>query len=184
MSDATKDQPGALWGLLAEFPTADTLLNAAKAARDHGYTRIEAYSPFPVEGLAEAIGFRRNRIALATFLGGLAGGAGGYFMQWYSAVIDYPLNIGGRPLHSWPMFIPVTFELTVLGAALAAFFGVILGNRLPDVSYPVFRAPEFDLAMRNRFFLCLRSDDPRFEHARAAALLDSLDPIKRSEVRR
>lgn len=185
MSGAERDRDAdALWGLVAEFKSADALLAAAREVHRRGYTRIEAYSPFPVDGLAEAIGFRRNRIAPITFIGGLIGGVSGYFLQWYSAVIDYPLNIGGRPLHSWPMFIPVTFELTVLGAALAAFFGVIISNRLPDVSYPLFKAPDFDLAMRNRFFLCLRSDDPHFERERAAALLDSFDPIRCSEVRR
>ena len=117
------------------------------------------------------------------FIGGVIGAATGYFMQWYSAVIDYPINVGGRPLHSWPMFIPVTFELTVLFAALTAFFSVLIDNRLPELHHPLFKAPDFDLAMRNRFFLCLRSDDPAFDAARSAALLDSLNPIRRSEVR-
>jgi hypothetical protein len=173
-----------LWGLMAEFATADELLAAAEAAREAGYTRIEAYAPFHVEGLAEAVGFPRNRVAPITFVGALLGGLGGYFMQWYSAVIDYPINVGGRPLHSWPMFVPVTFELTVLGGALAAFLAVIVGNRLPDLSNPVFDAPDFELAMRNRFFLCLRADDPRFDVGRSAAWLDERRPLKRTEVRR
>jgi len=175
---------GTLWGLMAEFATADELLAATEAAREAGYTRIEAYAPFHVEGLAEAVGFPRNRVALVTFVGALLGGLAGWFMQWYSAVVDYPLNIGGRPLNSWPMFVPVVFELTVLGGALAAFGAVILGNRLPDLSYPVFSAPDFDLALRNRFFLCLRADDPRFEAEQAAAWLDARRPLKRVEVRR
>lgn len=173
-----------LWGLLAEFATADALLAAAEAARKAGYTRIEAYAPFHVDGLAEAVGFPRNRVALVTLLGALLGGLLGYGMQWYSAVVDYPLNVGGRPLHSWPMFVPVTFETTILGGALAAFAAVIVGNRLPDLAHPVFEAPDFDLAMRNRFFLCLRADDPRFDAGEAAAWLDGLHPLKRSEVRR
>jgi hypothetical protein len=172
-----------LWGLMAEFASADELLAAAEAARETGYTRIEAYAPFHVEGLAEAVGFKRNRVALVTFVGALLGGLAGYFMQWYSAVIDYPINVGGRPLHSWPMFVPVTFELTVLGGALAAFAAVIVGNRLPDLANPVFEAPDFDLAMRNRFFLCLRADDPRFDAQQSAAWLDVRRPLKRSEVR-
>ena len=180
---AQHDENAGLWGLLAEFATADALLDAAKKVRENGHTRIEAYAPFHVEGLAEAVGFRHNRVALITFIGGLVGGLGGYFMQWYSAVVNYPINVGGRPLHSWPMFVPVTFELTVLCAALAAFFAVIVGNRLPELYYPLFKAPDFDLAMRNRFFLCLRSDDPAFDEQRSAALLDSLAPLKRSEVR-
>ncbi len=184
MSAARKTpEADAVWGVVAEFATADALLEATEAVRERGYKRIEAYAPFHVEGLAEAVGFRRNRVAFVTFLGGLIGGLGGYFMQWYSAVIDYPINVGGRPLNSWPMFIPVTFELTVLGAVLAAFFAVIIGNQLPDLYYPLFKAPDFDLAMRSRFFLCVRSDDPAFDQQRTAALLDSFDPLKRSEVR-
>jgi len=172
-----------LWGLMAEFATADALLAAAEAARSAGYTRVEAYSPFPVEGLAEAVGFGRNRVALVTGLGALCGGVFGYLLQWYSAVIDYPINVGGRPLHSWPMFVPVTFELTVLGGALAAFAAVIVGNRLPDLAHPVFEAPDFDLAMRNRFFLCLRADDPIFDIQHAGAWLDGRQPLNRSELR-
>lgn len=173
-----------LWAWMAEFGTADELLAAAQAAREAGYSRIEAYAPFHVEGLAEAVGFARNRVSLITFIGAVLGGLGGYFMQWYSAVVDYPINVGGRPLHSWPMFVPVSFELAVLGGALAAFGAVIIGNRLPDLSYPVFDAPDFDLAMRNRFFLCLRRDDPKFDREAAAAWLDARQPMKRVEVRR
>lgn len=174
----------ALWGLMAEFTTAGELVAAAEAAREAGYRHIEAYAPFHVEGLAEAVGFERNRVASITFFGALLGGFSGWFMQWYSAVVDYPINVGGRPLNSWPMFVPVIFELAVLGGALAAFFAVLFGNRLPDLSYPVFAAPDFDLAMRNRFFLCLRADDPRFDAQQAAAWLDARTPLKRVEVRR
>ncbi len=171
-------------GTLAEFATADALLAAVRAARAAGYTRIDAYAPFHVEGLAEAVGFRGDRVAPVTFLGGLLGGAGGYFMQWYSAVLDYPLDIGGRPLHSWPMFVPVAFELTILGAALAAFGAVIVGNRLPDLSRRVSDAPRFDLASRDRFFVCLRGDDPVYSPAGAAAVLDRLRPVERVELPR
>lgn len=177
-----KDEKKRLWGLMAEFSTADALLAAAEAARAAGYTRIAAYSPFPVEGLAEAVGFARNRVALATLIGAVLGGLLGYGMQWYSAVVDYPLNVGGRPLHSWPMFVPVAFELTILGGALAAFAAVIVGNRLPDLAHPVFAAPDFDLAMRNRFFLCLRADDPRFCAPGSSDWLDAQQPLKRSEL--
>ncbi|MDZ5457346.1 quinol:electron acceptor oxidoreductase subunit ActD [Azohydromonas lata] len=170
------------WGLLAEFGTAQELLRATRAARQAGYAHVEAYAPFHVEGLAQAVGFARNRVALATLIGALLGGALGYFMQWYSAVVDYPVNIGGRPLHSWPMFVPVAFELTVLGGALTAFAMVIVGNRLPDLAHPVFSAPDFELATRNRFFLCLRADDPAFDAQRGAAWLDGQGPLRRSEV--
>jgi len=172
----------ALWGLMAEFATADELLAAARAARAAGYTRQQAYAPFPIEGLAEAVGFGRDRVAPITFAGAVLGGLGGWFMQWYSAVIDYPLHIGGRPLDSWPMFVPVVFELAVLGGALAAFGAVILGNHLPDLAHPVFAAPDFELAARNRFFLCLRADDPRFQREGAAAWLDARGPLRRAAV--
>ncbi len=157
MSSSSDRQP---WGLMAEFDTADALLAAARRVHEAGYQQAEAYSPFPIDGLAEAIGFARSRVPLATLLGALAGGAGGYFMQWYSAVIDYPLDIGGRPLHSWPMFVPVAFELAVLGGALAAVLAMLIGSGLPRLRHPVFDAPDFELATRNRFFLVLRADDP------------------------
>src|SRR5207245_11027981 len=129
----------------------------------HGYTRAEAYSPFPLEGMEDVVGLERNWVAPATLLGGLVGGAGTYFLQYYAAVIDYPINVGGRPLHSWPAFIPATFEMTVLGAALAAFFGMLILNGLPKLYHPIFNAPEFDLASRNRVFLCIESRGPRFD---------------------
>jgi len=172
------------WGLLAEYASAEDLLAAAQAAHEAGYRQAEAYAPFPVEGLAEALGFRGSKVPAATFLGGLAGGVCGYLLQWYSAVIDFPEEVGARPLHSWPMFVPVTFELAVLGAALAAFVGVLAMNRLPRLAHPIFDAPDFDLATRNRFFLCLRTDDPAFEPVRAAALLDATHPLRRAEVAR
>lgn len=171
------------WGLLAEFASADALLQAALAARAEGYVHVQAYAPFPVEGLAEAVGYTRSRVPAITFIGALLGGVGGYAMQWYSAVIAYPIDVGGRPLHSWPMFVPVAFELAVLGGALAAFVAVLVGNRLPDLWHPVFEAPDFDLASRNRFFLCLRADDPRFDERKTADWLDGLRPVKRVEVR-
>jgi hypothetical protein len=162
------------YGILAEFKGADALLDAARKAREAGYERVEAYSPFPVEGLAEVIGFRKNRIPAIVFIGGLLGGIGGYFMQWYSAVVSYPINSGGKPPHSWPEFIPVTFELTILCAALAGFFGLLLLNGLPRLHHPLFDVPEFDLASRNRFFLCIREDARNF--------LENLKPIGIWEV--
>ena len=172
------------WALMAEYEGAESLVAAAQTAHDAGYRHAEAYAPYAVEGLAEAIGFRRSRIPAFTLIGGLIGGAGGYFLQWYAAVRSYPEEIGARPLHSWPMFIPVTFELTVLGAALAAFLGVLLANRLPRLVHPVFDAPDFDLASRNRFFLFLLEDDPAFDEANALALLDSTALLRRAEVAR
>lgn len=173
-----------LWGLMAEFATADALVAAARAAHTAGYRHAEAYAPFAVDGLPEAVGFSHCRVPLATFIGGLLGGLGGYFLQWYSAVVNYPVNIGGRPFNSWPMFMPVTFEMVVLGAAFAAVGAFLVGSGLPRLSHPVLDAPDFDLAMRNRFFLVLRSDDPAFERQRAKALLDSLQPLRVAQVQR
>jgi hypothetical protein len=173
---------GNLYGLMAEFRTGDALLEAARRAREAGYRDVEAYAPYPVEGMAEAVGFRRNRVPLITLLGGVAGGLGGYFLQWYSAVIDYPINVGGRPLHSWPSFIPATFELTILGAALAAVLGMLAANGLPRLYHPVFNAPDFEQATRNRFFLCLPARDPNFDAGRSKAFLDSLQPMSVAEV--
>ena len=184
MSAAPSTDSGRPWGIMAELASADELLAAARAARAAGYRHAEAYAPFPVEGLAEALGFRRSYVAPITFAGALAGGVGGYFMQWYSAVVDYAINVGGRPAHSWPMFMPVTFELTILGGALAAVLALFFANGLPNLYHPIFNAPDFDLAMRNRFFLCLRSDDPAFDADGAARLLDSLKPLRRAEVPR
>ena len=131
---------------------------------------------------AEALGYTRTRVPFFTFLGGVLGGLIGYLLQWWSAVIDYPENIGGRPVNSWPMFIPITFEMAVLGAALAALVAFLWGSGLPRLRHPLFGSPDFDLATRNRFFLCLRSDDPAFEPQRARALLNSLNPMRWVEV--
>ncbi len=172
------------YGVMAEFATPETLLVASRTARERGYRDLEAFSPYSIDGLAEVVGFRRNRVPLLTLLGGIAGGVGGYFMQWYSAVVDYPINSGGRPFHSWPAFVPATFELTVLGAALAGFFGMLILNGLPRLHHPVFDAPEFDLASRNRFFLCIRSQDDRFIRGEVHAFLQSLNPIRVVDIAR
>ena len=170
------------YGWLAEFKTPEDLLDAAKRAHDAGYRRIEAYSPFPVEGLEKAVGSYTDRIPLITLIGGIVGGVGGYFLQWYSAVIDYPINQGGRPYHSWPAFIPVTFELTVLGAALFALVGMLALNGLPRLYHPLFNVPEFELASRSRFFLCLRHDDRHHPRESAQAFLASTNPLSVTEV--
>jgi hypothetical protein len=167
---------------MAELATPEQLLAAARRAREAGYARVEAYSPFPVEGLGEAVGFERTRVPLATLLGGVFGGLGGFLLQWYSAVIDYPINSGGRPLDSWPQFIPVTFEMTVLGAALAAVVAMIVANGLPRLRHPVFNVREFEHATRNRFFLCLRSDAPGYDERQARHFLEQLRPMRILEV--
>jgi len=172
----------AIYGLLAEFRDAEALVDATARATDAGYRKVDAYAPFSVPGLADALGFRKDRVALITLIGGIVGGIGIYLLQWYSAVIDYPINSGGRPLHSWPAFIPATFECTVLGAALAAFFGYLILNGLPRLHHPVFNARDFDLATRNRFFLCVEAADPRFDRSATQRFLESLAPLRVTEV--
>jgi hypothetical protein len=164
-----------------EFASADQLLQAARQARAAGFATAEAYSPFAVDGLAEALGFRSNRIALITAVGGILGGASTYALIWYSAVLDYPINVGGRPLYSWPSFVPPTFEFTILGAALAAAIGMLISNGLPRLRHPLFDMPEFDLASRDRFFLFLPASDPAFDAASARAWLEPISPLRMTE---
>lgn len=171
-----------LFGLMAEFIEHEQLLDATRRAYEEGYRRMDAYSPFPVEGLAEALGREYTSVPLITLVGGMVGGLGGYFMEWYSMARLYPLNVGGRPLHSWPNFIPVTFELTVLIASLSAFLAVFVLNRLPRLNHPVFNVPEFERASIDRFFLCIEADDPKFDLERTRKFLDEFRPASVSEV--
>ena len=173
---------GTIYGLLAEFSTPDELVSAAKAAAGDGYSRIDAYAPFPIEGLAAAVGRKPSKLPLAFLLGGLAGGGGGYFMEYYSMAIDYPINVAGRPFHSWPSFIPITFELTVLIAALTGVISLLFVLGLPRLHHPVFNAPEFERASADRFFLCVKAGDPRFSLETTTSFLNRLNPIRVVEV--
>lgn len=165
-------KPGpALYGLLAEFADAQALVAATHRAYEAGYRRMDAFSPFPIEGLAAALGFRKTHLPMVVLLGGMLGGATGYLLQYWTAAWDYPIDVGGRPFHSWPAFIPVTFELTILGAALAAVFGMLALNGLPMPYHPVFNVPRFALASRDRFFLCIEAGDLRFDRDKTAAFL-------------
>lgn len=166
------------YGLLAEFATAEALLESVRGARSHGYRLLEAYTPFSVEGLPEALALPKSRVPLFTLIGGVVGGVGAFFLQWYTAVVSYPINSGGRPLNSWPAFIPATFELAVLGAALATFFGMLLLDGLPRLRHPLFELDEFHLASRNRFFLCVRGGDPQFDAAQTRDWLASQHPVR------
>ncbi|RIK82539.1 MAG: DUF3341 domain-containing protein [Planctomycetota bacterium] len=163
-----------VYGVLGEFTSAEELIDAAHKVREAGYTRTDAFAPLPIRGLAEALGFHRTRLPLIVLLGGALGGVGGYFMQYWMMAVDYPMNIGGRPAHSWPSFIPVTFELTVLGAALAAVLGMLALNGLPRPHHPLFNAPRFSLASQHRFFICIEAADARFELENAREFLKSI----------
>lgn len=172
-----------IYGVVAEFPTPQELIYAVEKTREAGYRRIEAYTPFPIEGLAEALALKRNNVPLITLIGGLTGGLGGFFFQYWVSVIAYPVNIGGRPLNSWPAFIPVTFELTVLGAALSAVFGMLALNGLPRPHHPLFNVKRFvKHATSDRFFLCIEARDPKFSLADSSRLLHELKATHVSEV--
>ncbi len=172
-----------LYGLAAEFETHEQLVRAAEESYAHGFRKMDGYAPFPVDGLAEALG-KKNHIPLLVLLGGILGGSSAYFMEWFANVVSYPINIGGRPLHSWPAFIPITFELTVLGAALTAFFGSLVLNGLPHPYHPMFNLPEFERASQDRFFLCIEARDPQFDAIKTREFLQTLVPIQVSEVAR
>jgi hypothetical protein len=163
-----------LYGLVAEFRSAEELVHAAKAARQAGYRRLDAYSPLLIEELPHALDLSKTRLPAVVLCGGLIGGAFGYGFQYWVSAIEYPLNVGGRPLHSWPSFIPVTFELAILGAALAAVVGMLLLNGLPRPHHPLFGVPAFARATQDRFFLCIESADPQFDIARTRRFLESL----------
>jgi Alternative complex III, ActD subunit len=170
------------YGLMAEFDSPTAIVAATRRAYREGYRRMDTYTPFPVEGLAEELHFHRTRVPLVVLLGGLTGCLGGFFLQYWIAAIYWPLNIAGKPLNSWPMFIPVTFELTVLAAALSAVLGMLALNGLPHPHHPVFNVPRFALASQDRFFLCIEASDPRFDRAATRDFLESLSPREVSDV--
>jgi hypothetical protein len=163
-----------LYGLLAELSGPDTLVAAARQVHDAGYRHMDAYTPMPVEGLAEAMGAARTRMPLVILIGGIVGAIGGFALQYWVSVVAYPLNVGGRPLDSWPAFIPVTFEMTILSAALFGVLGMLALNGLPKPFHPLFAVPEFDRATKNGFFLCIEASDPLFDAHRTANLLTEL----------
>jgi hypothetical protein len=178
-----KEHPSQLFGVMGEFATPEQILSAAKQAREAGYKHIAAYTPFPVEGLAHAIGFRWTAVPLLTLIGGLGGGLTGFGLQYWVAAITYPMNIGGRPLNSWPAFIPVTFELTVLGASIFAVVGMLALNKLPQPYHPVFNVERFAHASTDRFFLCIEARDPKFNLAETSKFLQSVAAEHISEVK-
>jgi len=171
-----------IYGLIAEFESPEAILEAAHKAHAAGFRRLDAFTPMPIEGLAEAVGFEKTRLPLAVLIGGICGCIGGFLLQYYPSVIDYPLNIAGKPFNSWPAFIPVTFEMTILAAALTTVFGMLAMNGLPTPHHPVFNVPEFELASRNRFFLCIKSRDPLFDLEKTRQFLKDLEAREVYEV--
>ncbi|SEI68555.1 DUF3341 domain-containing protein [Frateuria terrea] len=169
-------------GWLARFDDANALLLAVRELRALGYTQLEAYAPYPVEGLAEALGPVRNRIPLLVLLGGLFGGFGTLWLEWYASVVDYPIDVGGRPDASWPAFVPAALEMTILFAALFGIAGMLFANGLPRLNHPLFGVPRFDAASRDGFFVWLRADDPRFDVHQSHADLARLAPLAIDEV--
>ncbi len=162
-----------IYGLMAEYSSPESLREAARKAYAEGFRRMDAYTPLPVDGLAEALGFHKTAVPLIVLVGGMIGLIGGFYLQYWVAVIDYPINVGGRPLNSWPSFVPVTFELTILCAALAAVLGLLALNRLPMPYHPVFNVERFELATRNRFFLCIEAADRKFDREGTRRFLES-----------
>ena len=165
-----------IYGLMAEFEDPSSLVTATERAHHEGYRCMDAYSPFPIEELHEALGSEHTRLPLVVLIGGVVGCIGGYALQYWVSAITYPINVGGKPFHSWPAFIPVTFECTILGAALAAVLGMLALNGLPMPYHPVFNVARFALASRNRFFLCIEARDSKFDIERTRRFLETLNP--------
>ncbi len=169
-------------GLMAEFDSPTELVQAARRAHDEGYRKMDAYTPFPIEELSDAIGFRHTRLPLVVLIGGVLGCLGGYGLQYWVSAIEYPLNVGGRPYNSWPSFIPVTFETTVLVAAVSAVLGMLALNGLPMPYHPVFNVKSFALASKDKFFLCIEAEDPKYDRTATEHFLKTLRPREIAEV--
>lgn len=173
---------GELYGLMAEFETPDAVVDAARRAHAAGYRKMDAYSPFPIEELSEAVGFHKTRVPLIVLIGGIIGGLTGYLMQYYLLAVDYPLQIGGKPMNSWPQYIPITFEMTILAASAAGVIGMLVLNGLPMPYHPVFNVPRFELASSERFFLVIEATDPKFKRDETTSFLQGLNPHEVSDV--
>ena len=181
MAGKRKIRP-ATYGLMAEFDNPSDAVAAARRVHEEGYRRIDAFSPYPVEELSEAVGVHSTKMPLIVLIGGIVGLLGGFALQYYTHVIDYPLNVGGKPFFSWPAFVPITFETTVLGAALSAVFGMLALNGLPEPYHPVFNTPNFALASRDRFFLLVESTDPKFDREQTRGFLKGLGALEVNDV--
>ena len=171
-----------IYGVMAEFDNPTALVNAAETAYAKGYRRLDAYSPFPIEELTEALHLHKNKLPMVVLIGGILGGLAGFFLQYYVTTVYFPLNVAGRPLNSWPAYIVITFEMTVLFASIAVVLGLLALCGLPMPYHPVFNVPRFALASRNRFFLCIEATDALFDRQTTADFLESLEPREVSEV--
>lgn len=171
-----------IFGIAASFDSAEALLAACRAVRGEGLRKIEAYTPYPVEELVEVLGHKPSRVPLISLLGAIAGGVSAYAMMWFASVVHYRLNVGGKPPHSWPAFIPITFELSVLGAAFGAVVGMFVLCRLPQPYHPLFDVAAFRRASRDRYVLCVEAADPLFDRAAVRRLLEAQSPVALSEV--
>jgi hypothetical protein len=175
-------RPAGVYGVMAEFDDPTSLVNAARAAHDEGYKKLDAYTPFPIEELHEVLHLHKNKLPLIVLIGGILGGLTGYLLQYFVTVIYFPINVGGRPLHSWPSYIIITFELTILFGCLSAFLGLLGLCGLPMPYHPVFNVPRFSAASRDRFFLCIEATDPLFDLKKTTGFLETLEPKEVSEV--
>ena len=180
MTDWSTEAP--LYGLMAEFDNPTDLVQATERAYAEGYRKMDAYSPYPIEELADALGFHSTRVPLVVLVGAIIGGLSGYMLQYWISAVSYPLNIGGRPFHSWPAFIIVTFEMTILFGGISAVVGMLGLNGLPLPYHPVFNNPRFTAATRDRFFLCIEASDPHFEFDSTQEFMKTLNPREIAEV--
>ena len=171
-----------LYGVVAEFDTPEDVIDAANRAREAGYKKMDAYTPFPVNGLDEALGMTNTRLGWFVLFMGIAGGLTAFAMQYYANAVFYPLNIGGKPLNSWPNFIVITFECTILFAAFTAGLFMLARNGLPQPYHPIFNTPNFASATRDHFFLCIEATDEQFDAEATGEFLRTLSPLRVSKV--